>query len=44
MDDLKKPRDYSVRLYCDNKSVIHLAENLVFNARTKHIEVRHHFI
>ncbi|MCO5606589.1 hypothetical protein L7F22_060777 [Adiantum nelumboides] len=31
-------------LYCDNTSSIQLARNLVFHARTKHIEVHYHFI
>ena len=31
-------------MYCDNLSAIRLAENPVFHARTKHVEVHHHFI
>jgi hypothetical protein len=31
-------------LYCDSKSAIDLAKNAVFHSRTKHIEVRYHFI
>ena len=31
-------------LHCDNQSAIALAKNLVFYARTKHIDVRHHFV
>ena len=33
-----------VVIYCDNLSRIQLARNLVFHARTKHIEVHYHFI
>ncbi|KAE8655753.1 Retrovirus-related Pol polyprotein from transposon TNT 1-94 [Hibiscus syriacus] len=33
-----------VRLLCDNQSVIHLARNQVYSARTKHIDVRFHKI
>ncbi|KAM2723556.1 hypothetical protein EV1_026500 [Malus domestica] len=44
MSDLHQPVDYSVPLYCDNQSAIRLAENLVFHARTKHVEVHYHFI
>ncbi|XP_062098605.1 secreted RxLR effector protein 161-like [Humulus lupulus] len=31
-------------LHCDNQSAIRLAENPVFHARTKHVEVHYHFL
>lgn len=31
-------------LFCDNLSAIRLAENLIFHARTKHVEVHYHFL
>ena len=31
-------------IYCDNQSCIKLTENLVFHDRSKHIEIRYHFI
>lgn len=31
-------------IYCDNKSAINLSANNSYHARTKHIDVRHHFI
>jgi hypothetical protein len=31
-------------LYCDSQSAIYLAKNTNFHARTKHIEVRYHWI
>ncbi|KAI4312338.1 hypothetical protein MLD38_037155 [Melastoma candidum] len=31
-------------LYCDNLSTIHLAANPIFHARTKHVEIDHHFV
>ena len=31
-------------LYCDSQSAIMLAKNLIFHAKTKHIEVTYHFI
>jgi hypothetical protein len=33
-----------VLLLCDNESAVKLTNNPVQHARTKHIEVRHHFI
>ena len=31
-------------MYSDSQSAIHLANNLVFHSRTKHIELKYHFI
>ncbi|MCO5551899.1 hypothetical protein L7F22_005406 [Adiantum nelumboides] len=31
-------------LHCDSQSAIQLARNLVFHAKTKHVDVRYHFI
>lgn len=31
-------------LHYDNQSVVHLAKNLVFHSRMKHIKIRYHFI
>lgn len=44
LKDLNQKMDYPIQLLCDNQSAIKLAENPVFHARTKHIEVDHHFI
>src|SRR5436189_639814 len=33
-----------VRLHCDSQSAIYLAKNQVYQARTKHIDVRYHKI
>ncbi|KAF7831672.1 Copia protein [Senna tora] len=43
-DDLQQPIEYVVPLHCDNQSAIRLAENPLFHARTKHVEVHHHFL
>ena len=32
------------RFCCDSESVIHLANNLAFHSKTKHIYLRYHFI
>ena len=31
-------------VYSNSKSAIHLAKNQVFHSRTKHIDVRYHFV
>jgi hypothetical protein len=31
-------------IYCDNQSCIKLLENPIFHDRSKHIEIRYHFI
>ncbi|RVW60672.1 Retrovirus-related Pol polyprotein from transposon TNT 1-94 [Vitis vinifera] len=31
-------------VYCDNQSVIHLSKNSIFHARSKHIDVRYHWM
>ena len=41
--------DYGVKLskvplYCDNTSAINLTRNPIQHSKTKHIEIRHHFI
>ncbi len=33
-----------MKIFCDNQSTIKLAENSGYKPRTKHIDVRHHFI
>ncbi|KAE8719078.1 hypothetical protein F3Y22_tig00109978pilonHSYRG00092 [Hibiscus syriacus] len=33
-----------IKVHCDSQSVIHLAKNQVYHARTKHIDVRYHFV
>ena len=42
-------RDYGINLdqiliLCDNTSSINLSKNLIQYSRTKHIEIRHHFL
>ncbi len=36
--------DAPIVIYCDNISSILLANNIVYHAKTKHIEVHYHFI
>ena len=42
-------KDYGIHLkqvplYCDNESAIKIANNLVQHSKTKHIQIRHHFL
>ena len=34
----------SLLLLCDNLSAIHISQNPVQHSRTKHIDIRHHFL
>ncbi|KAE8732040.1 F-box/kelch-repeat protein [Hibiscus syriacus] len=43
MEDLGVVQSY-ISLYCDSQSAIHLAKNQVYHSRTKHIDVRYHFV
>ena len=31
-------------IFCDNTSAINLSKNLINHSRTKHIDIRHHFL
>ena len=43
LDNLGMKQEH-VKLRCDSQSAIHLAKNQVHHARTKHIDVRYHFV
>ena len=34
----------NLKVFCDNQSAISLAENPTYHARSKHIDIRHHFV
>lgn len=38
------PNICSVAVFCENQTALHIAKNLVFYERTKHIEVDCHFV
>ena len=33
-----------VKVFCDSQSAIHLARNLAYHSKTKHISVKYHFV
>ena len=43
MEELGK-KQADCKLYSDSQSAIHLAKNSAFHSRTKHIDIRYHFI
>ncbi|XP_019255434.1 PREDICTED: uncharacterized protein LOC109234046 [Nicotiana attenuata] len=44
LHDISMPIVSPISVFCDNATAIHIAKNLVFHERTKHIEVDCHFI
>ena len=44
LEDLRIPNEKPMKFYCDNKTTIDIAHNLVQHDRTKHVEVNRHFI
>ncbi|KAK9698616.1 hypothetical protein RND81_08G117800 [Saponaria officinalis] len=43
LEELGKEHE-KYRLYCDSQSTIHLAKNPTFYSRSKHIDMRYHWI
>ena len=44
LQELRFGNDEQMKLICDNQTTLHIASNLAFHERTKHIEVECHFI
>jgi len=42
LKDLHVEMEFQVKLFCDNKSAMHIANNSVFHERTKHVEIDCH--
>jgi hypothetical protein len=43
LEDFKLKFDH-IPIRCDNTSAINISKNSILHSRTKHIEIRHHFI
>ena len=44
LKELKKEGSETMVINVDNQGSMHLAKNLEYHARTKHIDIQHHFI
>ena len=44
LSDLHKEQQGSTLIFCDNKATIAMTKNPAFHNRTKHIDIRYHFI
>ena len=44
MQELHRPQACTTVLLCDNEPAINMASHPVTSARSKHIDIRHHFI
>jgi len=42
--DLEQEQKGAIEIYCDNKAAISMTKNPTFHSRTKHIDIRYHFI
>lgn len=36
--------NHPTKIFCDNQSAVHLASNDAYHPRSKHIDIRHHFV
>ena len=43
LEEHNVPQDV-MTIFCDNLSAINISKNPVLHSRTKHIDIRHHFI
>lgn len=44
LEDLEEKQIKETKIFCDNKSAIAMAKNLVYHNHTRHITLKHHFI
>lgn len=44
LEDMGELQDKATKIFCDSKSAIAMAKNHVFDNKTKHINIKYHFI
>lgn len=44
MGDLMQEQMEPIVIYCDSQSIVTMTRNQVMHGRTKHIEIKHHYI
>ena len=44
LQDVGEERKEPTMIRCDNQSSINIAKNLIFHAKTKHVETQYHFV
>ena len=44
LSDLGEEQEHATSILCDSRSAVQLSRNPVFHCRTKHIEIKHHFV
>lgn len=44
LSELQHQQNGPTKIFCDNKSIITLTKNTVFHGRSKHINIKHHYI
>ena len=44
LEDVGEKQGKATRMFCDDKAAIAMAKNSVYNSRTRHIAIKHHFI
>jgi hypothetical protein len=44
LTDIQVEYDEPIPIYCDNTSTISISKNLVMHSKTKHIQIKYHFL
>ncbi|TXG53900.1 hypothetical protein EZV62_019156 [Acer yangbiense] len=44
LEDIGEKQEEATEIFCDNKSAIAMAKNPCFHSKTRHINIKHHFV